>query len=364
MAPTSPSPGQPPVRRRHDLDRNDLAQLLTDQPRYRIDQIWDGWYRQGKDTAELQNVPKAVRERLDEVVPRSLDETVALTGDGGDTIKWLWSLSDGRAVESVLMHYTDRSTVCVSTQAGCAMACSFCATGQAGFERHLTAGEIVEQIVRAHRRAADDGRRLSNVVFMGMGEPLANYDAVWTAVHRAHDDLGISARRLTVSTVGVVPGIDRLAAADLPVNLAVSLHAATDELRDDIVPLNRRYPLAAVLEACHRYFDATGRRVSIEWALIPGLNDSAEQAEALAGFAIALAAHINVIAVNPTRGFTVTGSPEMAAARFVGALVALGANATQRRNRGTDIDAACGQLRDRHGGDSPPQPAPVNVRKR
>ena len=168
--------------------------------------------------------------------------------DGGDTVKWLWALDGGAHVETVLMHYPDRSTVCVSTQAGCAMGCGFCATGQAGFERHLSVGEIVEQVIEAARRAAP--RRVSNVVFMGMGEPLANYDATWAAVERLHGDVGISARHLTLSTVGIVPGIRRLATEALPVNLAVSLHAANDRLRDELVPINRRYPLAALAEAC------------------------------------------------------------------------------------------------------------------
>src|SRR4051794_7199174 len=184
------------------------------------------------------------------------------TSDGSNTVKWLWGLADGARVETVLMHYPGRSTVCVSTQAGCAMGCGFCATGQAGFERNLSAGEIVEQVVRAGRASRDAGRRLSNVVFMGMGEPLANYDRVWAAVERLHDDIGLSARHLTLSTVGIVPGIRRLAGEALPVNLAVSLHAANDRLRDMLVPINRRYPLAMLVEACDEYLAAKGRRLS------------------------------------------------------------------------------------------------------
>src|SRR5437763_9216494 len=171
------------------------------------------------------------------------------------------------------MHYPERATVCVSTQAGCSMACGFCATGQAGFERNLTTGEIVEQVAVARRAAAAGGRRLSNVVFMGMGEPLANYDRVWAAVERMHDDMGLSARHLTLSTVGIVPGIRRLAGDRLPVNLAVSLHAANDRLRDSLVPINRRYPLSVLTAACADYLAAKGRRLSFEWALIDGVND-------------------------------------------------------------------------------------------
>src|SRR5436189_2602349 len=201
------------------------------------------------------------------------------------------------------MHYRQRSTVCVSTQAGCAMACGFCATGQAGFERHLTTGEIVEQVTRAARAAADTGRRLSNVVFMGMGEPLANYERVWGAVERLHDDVGLSARHLTISTVGIVPGIRRLAAEPLPVNLAVSLHAANDRLRDELVPINRRYPLAELRAACADYLRAKGRRLSFEWALIDGVNDRPDDADELAAIARPLGAHVNLIPLNPTPGY-------------------------------------------------------------
>ena len=240
------------------------------------------------------------------------------------------------------MRYPDRATVCVSTQAGCAMACSFCATGQAGFTRHLTTGEIVEQVVRARRSALP--RRLSNVVFMGMGEPLANYGPVWAAVERLHHDLGLSARHLTLSTVGLVPGIRRLTAEALPVNLAVSLHAANDTLRDELVPINRRYPLADLLAACRDYVAAKGRRLSFEWALIDGVNDRPSDAAELAEVAIPLAAHVNLIPLNPTPGYLVRGPSPAAVRAFRDRLKALGVNATVRRNRGTDIDAACGQL--------------------
>jgi 23S rRNA (adenine2503-C2)-methyltransferase len=265
--------------------------------------------------------------------------------DGDETVKWLWTLGDGAQVETVLMHYADRSTVCISSQAGCAMACQFCATGQAGFERHLSKGEIVEQVIRARSRAATAGRRLSNVVFMGMGEPLANYAPVWAAVRTLHDDLGLSARHLTISTVGVVPGIRRLTAEDLPVNLAVSLHAANDELRDRLVPLNRTYPLAVLADACHDYVDAKHRRLSFEWALIDGVNDRPSDAAELAAYARPLAAHVNLIPLNPTPGYLTRGTPPKQVAEFRDRLVELGVNATVRRNRGTSIDAACGQLR-------------------
>ena len=197
--------------------------------------------------------------------------------DNGDTVKFLWELDGGSRIETVLMLYRDRATVCVSTQAGCAMGCGFCATGQAGFTRHLTVGEIVEQVVRATERARSVERRVSNVVFMGMGEPLANEPTVWAAVERIHDDLGLSARHITISTVGIVPGIRALAARPLPVNLAVSLHAANDQLRDELVPINRRYPIDALLGACIDYLAVKNRRISFEWAMIDGVNDRAER---------------------------------------------------------------------------------------
>ena len=217
-------PRSPAPRFRFDLGPDDLAALLPGEPAFRARQIWDGLYAQGRELDELTNVSKALRARLaDEPTLASALSCVHESADeGATTVKWLWQLHGGAQIETVLMHYDDRSTVCISSQAGCAMACGFCATGQGGFERHLSVGEIVEQVVRARRRAADDGRRLSNVVFMGMGEPMANYNAVWGAVERLHADLGLSARHLTISTVGIVPGIKRLAAESLPVNLAVS----------------------------------------------------------------------------------------------------------------------------------------------
>jgi len=332
---------------RYDLSGAAVAALLAGEPGYRTTQVWDGLYRRLLDPAELTELPKALRARLAD--EPALQPALALeteqASDGGNTVKWLWRLTDGAAVETVLMHYPGRSTVCVSTQAGCAMACGFCATGQAGFERHLTTGEIVEQVVRAARRATEGGRRLSNVVFMGMGEPMANYDRVWEATERMHDDMGISARHLTLSTVGLVPGIRRLAGARLPVNLAVSLHAGNDVLRDELVPINKRWPLAALMDACREYLDAKGRRLSFEWALIDTVNDRSADAAELAALARPLGAHVNLIPLNPTPGYPTRGTSPAGVRRFRDQLVALGVNATVRRNRGTGIDAACGQLR-------------------
>ena len=332
--------------RRFDLARRDLAELLESEPAYRVNQVWAGLYEQGLDIDEMTSLPKALRARLnaEDSMGTSLLKEVESSSEAGETIKWLWGLQDASRIETVLMHYRDRSTVCISSQAGCAMGCGFCATGQAGFKRQLTTGEIVEQVIRARRRAADDGRRLSNVVFMGMGEPMANYDAVWNTVEHLHADLGMSARHITISTVGIIPGIRRLTDEALPVNLAVSLHAADDEKRNALVPINRTYPLAALADACAAYFDATHRRVSFEWALIDGVNDSFADARQLAAYARPLHAHINLIPLNPTPGYPTVGTRPAGVRAFCDALIELGVNATIRRNRGTGIDAACGQL--------------------
>jgi 23S rRNA (adenine2503-C2)-methyltransferase len=335
--------GRAPAR--YDVTRPDLARLLDGEPGYRLDQVWHGLHQRGLDPGEMTDLPKALRARLGEVLPPALALLAESESDDGDTVKSLWSLNGSQTagrIETVLMRYRDRVTVCISSQAGCGMGCVFCATGQAGLSGQLTAGEIVEQVIRARRRA--EPRRLGNVVFMGMGEPLANYAAVWAAVERLHDDVGISARRITVSTVGLVPGIRRLAGERLPVNLAVSLHAANDSLRDHLVPVNRRYPLAVLTAACREYSEVTGRRLSFEWAMIAGVNDRPSDATELAAIARPLHAHVNLIPLNPTPGYATRGTPAAGVRAFRDRLAGLGVNATVRDNRGTDIDAACGQL--------------------
>jgi 23S rRNA (adenine2503-C2)-methyltransferase len=327
-------------------ERDELAALLDGEPRYRLDQVWDGLYRQLATPDELTNVPKALRQRLADALPRALQQVVRRVSDNGDTVKFLWELVDGHRIETVLMLYPDRVTVCVSSQAGCAMGCGFCATGQAGFSRQLSTGEIVEQVVAAAADARGMGRRLANVVYMGMGEPMANEANVWASVERLHGAVGLSARHLTISTVGLVPGIRGLAARALPVNLAVSLHAANDELRDELVPINKRYPLQMLMGACGDYLAAKGRRLSFEWALIDGVNDRERDAAELAKLCrrFRLPAHVNLIPLNPTPGYPTVGSPPRAVHHFRDLLDGLGVNVTVRRNRGTDIDAACGQL--------------------
>lgn len=334
----------PPTR--YGLTRDQFADVLVGEPRYRLDQLWDGLYTHLADPADITTLPKALRGRIETELPTALELVTESVSDSGDTVKFLWELDGGSRVETVLMLYADRATVCVSSQAGCAMGCGFCATGQAGFTRHLTVGEIVEQVVRASQRARSVDRRVSNIVFMGMGEPMANLDAVWSAVERFHGDIGLSARHITISTVGVVPGIRSLTTRPLPVNLAVSLHAANDTLRDELVPINRRYPIAALMDACEDYLDEKHRRVSFEWAMIAGVNDRDVDARELAVLCRRLSphAHVNLIPLNPTPGYPTTGSSLRRVDEFRDLLESLGANATVRRNRGTDIDAACGQL--------------------
>jgi 23S rRNA (adenine2503-C2)-methyltransferase len=321
----------------YDLTRSDLEELLDGEPAYRSDQVWDALHKRAAWPGEMTELPRALRDRLAKALPLALVPVDRREADGGETIKWAFDVRGDARIETVLMAYPNRVTVCVSTQAGCAMGCPFCATGQGGFKRHLSAAEIVEQVGWAMRE-----RMVTHVVFMGMGEPLSNYDQTLSAVRRLHDDMGISARRLTISTIGIVPGIRRLSAEGIPVNLAVSLHAANDELRDELVPINRRYPLAVLAEACADYIEATGRRLSLEWAVIGGVNDRAQDAAELAEFARPLGAHVNLIPLNETDGYRAPGTPR--AAEFRSRLSRLGVNATVRRTRGAEIAAACGQL--------------------
>ncbi|HVL89375.1 MAG TPA: 23S rRNA (adenine(2503)-C(2))-methyltransferase RlmN [Actinomycetota bacterium] len=302
---------------------------------------------------EMTNLSKPLRAGLTERFGAAFaPPAIVQTGDRGTTVKALFRFDGGALAEAVLMAYDDRATVCISSQAGCGMGCPFCATGQMGLLRNLSPGEIVSQVLWAARTLRgldlpeDWTRRLSNVVFMGMGEPLANFDRVWESVERIHDSEGfnLSARGITISTVGVLPGMRRLAAAGLPVTLALSLHAPNDELRSTLVPLNERYPIKALLAAAREHRNAHGRRVSIEYAMIGGVNDSDDHARELARLLRGDDFHVNLIPLNPTPGFEGPGSPLKQIERFQSLLESGGINATVRRNRGTDIDAACGQL--------------------
>jgi 23S rRNA (adenine2503-C2)-methyltransferase len=305
------------------------------------------------DGEELTDLPAVTRQRLvRELLPSLLTSARTQTCDGDATRKTLWRLHDGALVESVLMGYPDRVTVCVSSQAGCGMACPFCATGQVGLTRNLSTAEIVEQVVVAAREVAAGelagSRRLSHVVFMGMGEPLANYARLVAAVRRITDPvpngLGLAQRHITVSTVGLVPAIRRLAMEDLQVTLALSLHAPDDELRNELVPVNTRWNVAEVLDAAWEYADRTGRRISIEYAMIRDVNDQSWRAELLGRLLTGRLAHVNLIPLNPTPGSRWDASPKPVEREFVRLLRAAGVPTTVRDTRGKEIDGACGQL--------------------
>jgi 23S rRNA (adenine2503-C2)-methyltransferase len=329
----------------------ELATLFPGAPSYRGDQLRKWLYETPVlDLSEMTNLPAATRESLAPLWPFTVEEQQE--ADGGRTIKWLFRAPDGAAIEAVLMGYRTRVTLCISSQAGCAMGCTFCATGQFGFERHLTAGEIIAQVAYAKAHLAKHPmpgapERLGNVVFMGMGEPLANYAHVRESIRRMVDVMGMSARNITVSTVGFLPGMLKLSEEPWPITLALSLHAADDELRETLVPLNRRYPIDDLIDAAAAFQRNKGRRVTLEWTLMDGINDTPEQARALASIAAELRAHVNVIALNPTPLSTLRPPTRPNVETFVGKVAGYGANVTLRDTRGQDIDAACGQLRAR-----------------
>jgi 23S rRNA (adenine2503-C2)-methyltransferase len=322
---------------------------------YRADQVSMHYFgRLVRDPARMTDLPAPARERLGAaLLPRLLTPVRELACDGGATRKTLWRLHDGALVESVLMGYPDRATVCVSSQAGCGMGCPFCATGQAGLTRNLSTAEIVDQVVWFAEVAAAGAlpgspARLSHVVFMGMGEPLANYPRVIEAVRRLTDPapagLGLSQRHVTVSTVGLVPAMRRLAAEDLSVTLALSLHAPDDDLRDELVPVNQRWKVAEVLDAAWDYVGRTGRRISVEYAMIRDVNDQPWRADLLGRLLSGRLAHVNLIPLNPTPGSRWDASPKPVEREFVRRLRATGVPTTVRDTRGREIDGACGQL--------------------
>ena len=325
---------------------------------YRAGQVLAGAHR--AETAsfdDLTDVPRPLREALADAFRfSSIADSHVIGADGGMTAKAVHELEDGQRIESVLMRYPargaarERTTICISSQAGCAVACPFCATGQAGFGRQLTAGEIVDQVLHWHRppynALGEGGAGHYNIVFMGMGEPLNNADRVFDAVRLLNDPdrLGIGARHITVSTSGVVPGMDRMVDELPQVNLAISLHSSTDALRDELVPINRKWPLAEVVGAGRRFAARTGRRVSLEYVMIDGLNDTDEQATGLADLARGWRSHVNLIPLNPTPGSRWSGTPAAGIDRFVRVLRDGGATVTVRDTRGREIEAACGQL--------------------
>ena len=357
----APRRGKPPRHLAYLLadDRAAIAAELG-EPEFRLKQVAHHYFvRHERDPRAMTDLPAANRDAIaSALLPELLHPLRVLEADGGTTRKTLWRLFDGALVESVLMRYTDRATLCVSSQAGCGMACPFCATGQGGLQRNMSAGEIIDQVVEAaalmERGVIPGGAgRLSNIVFMGMGEPMANYKQVISSIRQmvSPHGLGLSARNITLSTVGLVPRIRQLATEEIPVTLAVSLHAPDDELRDTLVPINTRWKVAEVLEAAFAYYQATGRRVSIEYAMMRGINDQGWRSDLLGQKLLEQGGdkrggwvHVNLIPLNPTPGSKWTASEPEDEREFVRRLETKGISTTVRDTRGRDIDGACGQL--------------------
>lgn len=347
----------PPAVNLYDLTLPELGDLMKrwGQPAFRTKQIWTQMYRNLAPSFDaMSDLPAALRERLKaEVQLGVLKLTREQVADDGDTRKVLWQLPDGNVLESVLMRYPDRATVCISTQSGCAMGCVFCATGRMGLLRNLTPGQIVEQVLYFARGLKQDTfdsvthhERVTNIVFMGMGEPFANYDRWYASVERLHDPQGfnLGARNLTVSTVGLVPGIRRLASEKLPINLAISLHAPNDELRSALMPVNKKYPITELMAATQEYIEQTHRRVSFEYVLLQGQNDTVEHAEQLVDLIQGMLCHVNLIPWNPVPGAPLERSHRKRVQEFQQVLQNRGIACTVRMERGVAIAAACGQL--------------------
>lgn len=337
----------------YDLSLEELKNLLAQwgEPGFRAQQVWKGLYQNlWNAPEEFTNLPKALREKLgQELRWTALTPDIMLQSKDGETVKTLFKLGDEREIEAVLMRYEDRRTLCISSQSGCAMGCVFCATGQMGFQRHLSAGEIVAQVIYYARKLKDQGEQVTNVVLMGMGEPFHNYENTLQAIDRLNDPQGfnLGARRFTISTVGLVPMIRRFADEKRQVNLAISLHATDDAKRSALMPVNRKYSIREVMDACRYYVDKTGRRLTFEWALIFGENDTPEQARELAALLRGLMCHVNVIPLNPTQKFAGQATTRERAQAFCDVLTKAGIPCTIRIRRGIDIQAGCGQLASR-----------------
>jgi len=338
----------------YDLSLPELTARLAEwgQPAFRARQVWEWLYRHfAAAPAEMTSLPGALRQRLAAETTLSIGDIVLRQHSrDGQTTKVLFRMHDGQFIETVLMAYEKRRTLCISTQAGCAMGCVFCATGQMGFMRHLNVAEIVGQVIYFARELAAGGEHVTNIVMMGMGEPLHNYDNTLAAVDRLTDPAGLNlgARKITISTVGLVPAIRRYADEQRQTKLAISLHAADDEERGRLLPVNRRWPIAVLMDACRYYVEKTGRRLTFEWALIAGENDTEEQAHKLGRLLQGLLAHVNLIPLNPTAGYGGLPSSPERVDRFQRVLAEYGVGSTVRVRRGIDIQAGCGQLRDRH----------------
>jgi 23S rRNA (adenine2503-C2)-methyltransferase len=334
------------------LSAADLERWLVAQgaPAYRRRQIWSWLARGAAGFDEMRDVPKSLRAALEaEFAVTSLRPIAVSQADRSLTTKTLYELDGGHSVEAVVMRYSDRTTLCISSQAGCPVGCPFCATGKFPFGRNLKAHEIVEQAIDAQRLLSGEGRRLSHVVFMGMGEPMANYNAVIESVRRLADPdlLGISPRRIVLSTSGMIPRIEQLAEEKISVTLAISLHAARDELRDVLVPINRKYPVRDLVAAAQAYAEKTGRRVSYEWVMLAGVNDTARDAHELGALLRRKLAHVNLIPFNPVDDTPYQAPDRNAIREFRDRVEAQGLNVTVRDTRGREADAACGQLHER-----------------
>lgn len=333
----------------YDLNFDELTAYIIElgDKKFRAKQLWNWMYDHRVDSFDaMQNLPKTLIDRLKENATLGTLELVAQENSNDGTEKRLYQLHDGQLIESVLMPYEDdRRTACISSQAGCAMGCVFCATGQMGYSRNLTATEIFEQAMRFARELEADGDRLSNVVLMGMGEPFHNYDAVLAAVHRLMNDLGIGARHITISTVGLVPQIRRFADEGLQVRLAVSLHKADNEERSALMPVNKRWHIEELIEACRYYTHQTNRRITFEWAAIADENDTPAEAHKLGRLLAGLLCHVNIIPLNPTGGYSGMPADSTNIEKFINILNHYNVGATVRVRRGIDISAGCGQLK-------------------
>ena len=334
----------------YDLSLMDVRKLVEElgEPGFRADQIWQGLYQsRWSDIDEFTTLPLDLRRKLSQqYIVGGLEQEKILSSADGYTRKYLYRLKDQSAIETVLMGYNQRETVCISSQVGCAMGCSFCATGNMGYFRNLTRGEIIEQVVRSGAIVEAEGKELTNVVFMGMGEPFHNYENVLSAIEVLNDPVGFAMglRRFTISTVGIVPAILKFAAEKSQINLAISLHAADDRLRSSILPVNKKYPISYLMDACDSYLHETNRRITIEWALIEGVNDSRDQAEKLVQLLKGKLFHVNLIQLNPVEHYQGQPSRDQAAADFRDVLLQAGIPCTIRLRRGIDIQAGCGQL--------------------
>ncbi len=334
----------------YDLNMDELEGLITasGEPAYRVRQIWKGIYCNfWQNPEEYTNLPTSFRQSIFQQISfSSIIPVKTLQSDDKKTIKTLFKLHDEKFIEAVLMLYDQRRTLCISTQVGCAMGCVFCATGQMGFKRNLTSGEIVEQVIYYARYLHNLGETITNVVVMGMGEPFHNYAATMAAIDRLNhpEGLNLGARRFTISTVGLIPMIRRFADEKRQVNLAISLHASNDELRSTLLPINHKYAINDLLDACKYYVEQTRRRISFEWALIQGVNDSPQIARELAQKLRGLMCHVNLIPLNPTHRYSGQPSRHVQANEFRRVLENAGIPCTIRIRRGIEIEAGCGQL--------------------